>query len=210
MAWLSRWACGLFTEQAGKVGSRLMGSLPQLMPTGAGFLSLPEQVDGEEVARHQRRMALRVERDAAAEEAAREGKFAPLQLQPGYLEGVGSLKDYQLEGECLFPFEYLSFEGELGFCVRAEALPKERFSPFTGNMFLVGPGALFSTGATGVIRWLSSTGLYPAHAVGAHTSACVPGSQEVQSCPAGCRGWWCCRHQLDAGQAALLHLRHPG
>ena len=47
----------------------------------------------------ERRMALRVERDAHAEEAARSGKLAPLTKQPAFLKGIGSLKDYQLEGE---------------------------------------------------------------------------------------------------------------
>lgn len=47
-------------------------------------------------------MALRVERDAEAEEAARAAQLAPLAKQPPFLRGVGTLKDYQLEGELKF------------------------------------------------------------------------------------------------------------
>lgn len=47
----------------------------------------------------QRRMELRVQRDAAAEERARVAQLVPLAKQPVFLKGVGTLKDYQLEGD---------------------------------------------------------------------------------------------------------------
>ena len=43
-------------------------------------------------------MALRVERDAHAEEAARKQPLEPLGQQPGFLGGGLALKDYQVEG----------------------------------------------------------------------------------------------------------------
>lgn len=43
-------------------------------------------------------MALRVERDARAEERARQQELAPLAKQPGFVDAAGTLKDYQLEG----------------------------------------------------------------------------------------------------------------
>ncbi|KAL4854430.1 Chromodomain-helicase-DNA-binding protein 3 [Chlorella vulgaris] len=46
----------------------------------------------------ERRMALRVERDAAVEAAARKAEAPGLNATPEFLEGVGSLKDYQIEG----------------------------------------------------------------------------------------------------------------
>jgi hypothetical protein len=48
----------------------------------------------------ERRMALRVERDAAVEAAARKAEAPGLNGTPEFLEGVGSLKDYQIEGDC--------------------------------------------------------------------------------------------------------------
>lgn len=47
----------------------------------------------------ERRMALRVERDAAVEAATRKAEAPGLNGTPEFLEGVGSLKDYQVEGE---------------------------------------------------------------------------------------------------------------
>eukprot|EP00887_Chlorella_sp_A99_P000453 scaffold17.g453.t1 len=58
-----------------------------------------EADDGEAVRRHQRRMALSVDRDEAAEREARRRELAPLEGQPAYLAGTGrALKPYQLEG----------------------------------------------------------------------------------------------------------------
>jgi hypothetical protein len=96
--WVGAWGRGGCRRQAAcnQRAAERVQNRASLMPALSSTLWL----------QFERRMALRVERDAAAEASARkagggaEAGAVALEQQPAWVDSAGTLKDYQLEGEC--------------------------------------------------------------------------------------------------------------